>query len=119
VTKGRERAIYHAAQKKRKVDSANVYTPDCRCIAGTPPQGPFLILDLQIRDDIINDVRFQTCGCGPAIACGSMLTVLIIGKSTKDARSLTAKQNIKALDGVPDDKMRRVKSKTAEGCGKS
>jgi NifU-like protein involved in Fe-S cluster formation len=73
-------------------------------MSGTPQHGPFLTLDLQIRDDVITDARFQTYGCGPAIACGSVLTVLIIGRSIAEARSLTAEHLIKALDGLPDDK---------------
>jgi NifU-like protein involved in Fe-S cluster formation len=73
-------------------------------VAGAPNRGPFLILDLLIRGDIISDARFQTYGCGPAIACGSMLTVLIIGRSIAEARSLSAAHLVKALDGLPDDK---------------
>jgi len=78
--------------------------PDSRGVAATPHQGPFLVLDLQIRDDNITDAHFQTYGYGPAIACGSMLTVLIIGRSIAEARSLTAEHLIQALDGLPDEK---------------
>jgi nitrogen fixation NifU-like protein len=61
-------------------------------------------LELQLRDDRIVDARFQSHGCGSAIACGSMLTELIIGRSVAEARDLTSDQLAAALDGIPDDK---------------
>jgi nitrogen fixation NifU-like protein len=85
-------------------NSGRLAAPDRRGVAGNPTSAPFLTLDLQLWDSQIADARFQTYGCGPAIACGSMLTVLIIGRSIAEARSLTAEDLIKALDGLPDDK---------------
>ena len=78
--------------------------PDRVGVAGTPPQGPFMRLELRVRDGIITDARFQTYGCGPAIASGSALTELVIGRPAADARTVTADQLIAALDGIPDDK---------------
>ena len=48
---------------------------------------------------------FQTYGCGPAIACGSLLSEMIIDRSTEDCLKITQKQLIEALDGVPPDKL--------------
>ena len=79
-------------------------TPDRTGMAGVPHQGPFLLLDLHLHDDVITDAAFQAHGCGPAIACGSVLTELIIGRSAAEARSLTAQDLADALDGLPDDK---------------
>ena len=60
---------------------------------------------LKIEDDIIQDVKFETFGCGSAIASSSMATELIKGKSVADAMKLTNKAVAEALDGLPDYKM--------------
>jgi nitrogen fixation NifU-like protein len=79
--------------------------PDATGHAGTPGRGPFLILYLRIEDNRIIAARFQTYGCGPTIACGSMLTELIVGRPTSECLELTTETLIAALDGVPPDKI--------------
>ena len=73
-------------------------------ISGVPHQGPFLRLELCLRQGVITEARFQAHGCGPAIACGSILTELITGRSIEEALDLSPRSIIEALDGVPDDK---------------
>jgi nitrogen fixation NifU-like protein len=60
---------------------------------------------LKIEDDIIKDVKFETFGCGSAIASSSMATELIKGKPVADAMKLTNEAVAEALDGLPDYKM--------------
>ena len=60
---------------------------------------------LKIDDDIISDVKFETFGCGSAIASSSMATELIKGKPLSEAMELTNKAVAEALDGLPDYKM--------------
>jgi nitrogen fixation NifU-like protein len=60
---------------------------------------------LKIEDDIIQDVKFETFGCGSAIASSSMATELIKGKPVSEAMQLTNKAVAEALDGLPDYKM--------------
>ena len=49
--------------------------------------------------------KFQTVGCGPTIACGSMLTELITGRTVAECGEITTDTLITALDGVPPDKL--------------
>ena len=61
---------------------------------------------LKINDDqIIEDVKFQTFGCGSAIASSSMATELIMGKNINEAVELTNKAVIEALGGLPPVKV--------------
>ena len=60
---------------------------------------------LKIDDDVVTDVKFETFGCGSAIASSSMATELIKGKPVSEAMQLTNKAVAEALDGLPDYKM--------------
>ena len=60
---------------------------------------------LKIDADTISDVKFETFGCGSAIASSSMATELIKGKPLSEALALTNKAVAEALDGLPAHKM--------------
>ncbi len=72
---------------------------------GNPVCGDIMKIYLKIRDDVIDDVKFETFGCGSAIASSSMATELIKGKPVSEAMELTNKAVAEALDGLPDYKM--------------
>ena len=73
---------------------------------GNQKCGDIMKIYLKINDnDIIEDVKFQTFGCGAAIATSSMATELIKGKSIKEAMTLTNKAVVEALDGLPPEKI--------------
>jgi nitrogen fixation NifU-like protein len=73
---------------------------------GNPKCGDIMKIYLKINDDeIIEDVKFETFGCGSAIASSSMATELIKGKSIQDAVELTNKAVIEALGGLPPVKV--------------
>lgn len=72
---------------------------------GNAKCGDIMKMYLKIEDDIIQDVKFETFGCGSAIASSSMATELIKGKPISEARELTNKAVAEALDGLPDYKM--------------
>ena len=72
---------------------------------GNSKCGDIMKIYLKIEDDIIVDVKFETFGCGSAIASSSMATELIKGKSVSEALVLTNKAVVEALDGLPAHKI--------------
>ena len=72
---------------------------------GNAKCGDIMMIYLKIEHDIIVDVKFETFGCGSAIASSSMATEMIMGKSIHEAMALTNKAVAEALDGLPAHKM--------------
>ena len=72
---------------------------------GNAKCGDIMKIYLKIDNDTISDVKFETFGCGSAIASSSMATELIKGKSVSEAMELTNKAVAEALDGLPPVKM--------------
>ena len=72
---------------------------------GNAKCGDIMKIYLKIENDIIVDVKFETFGCGSAIASSSMATEMIMGKSIHEAMKLTNKAVAEALDGLPLHKM--------------
>ena len=72
---------------------------------GNAKCGDIMKMYLKIENGIIEDVKFETFGCGSAIASSSMATELIKGKPVEEAMQLTNKAVAEALDGLPDYKM--------------
>ena len=67
--------------------------------------GDIMKMYLKIDDNVVSDVKFETFGCGSAIASSSMATELIKGKPLKDVLKLTNKAVTEALDGLPTHKL--------------
>ena len=72
---------------------------------GNAKCGDIMKMYLKIEDDIVQDVKFETFGCGSAIASSSMATELIKGQPVSEVRKLINKAVAEALDGLPDYKM--------------
>lgn len=72
---------------------------------GNAKCGDIMKIYLKIENDVIVDVKFETFGCGSAIASSSMATELIKGKPVSKALELTNKAVAEALDGLPPHKM--------------
>ena len=73
---------------------------------GNAKCGDIMRMYLKIDDNgIITDVKFNTFGCGSAIATSSMATELIKGKSVEEALALSNKAVVEALDGLPTHKI--------------
>ena len=72
---------------------------------GNAKCGDIIKIFIKVDNDIISDVKFQTFGCGSAIASSSMATELIKGKPLSQALELTNKAVAEALDGLPAHKL--------------
>ena len=72
---------------------------------GNAKCGDIMKMYMKIEDDVITDVKFETFGCGSAIASSSMATEMIKGKPVSEAMQLTNAAVAEALDGLPDYKM--------------
>ena len=72
---------------------------------GNAKCGDIMKIYLKIDNEIITDVKFETFGCGSAIASSSMATEMIKGKPVTEALELTNKAVAEALDGLPAHKM--------------
>jgi nitrogen fixation NifU-like protein len=58
---------------------------------------------LRLRGTVIHEATFMTNGCGPSIACGSMITQMIQGRTLDKAGALRPLDLLQALDGLPQD----------------
>ena len=72
---------------------------------GNAKCGDIMKMYLKVEDGIVTDCKFNTFGCGSAIATSSMATELIMGKSLDEAMELSNKAVVEALDGLPTHKL--------------
>jgi nitrogen fixation NifU-like protein len=72
---------------------------------GNPLCGDMMTIYLKIEEEHIKDIKFQTFGCGAAIAVSSMLTEIAKGKSLDEAKQITNKDVANALEGLPKNKL--------------
>jgi len=67
--------------------------------------GDTMEIYLKMNHDIIEDVSFMTDGCGAMIACGSMLTSMVKGKSIEKVKAITDNDLVTALEGLPEENL--------------
>jgi len=72
---------------------------------GNPVCGDLMEIFIKVKDDIIEDIKFKTFGCGSAIATSSMVTELAKGKNIDEALKITRNDVADELDGLPPQKM--------------
>ena len=72
---------------------------------GNAKCGDIMKMYLKIRDNVIQDVKFETFGCGSAIASSYMATEMIKGKTIDEALAVTNRQVVDALGGLPAHKL--------------
>ena len=72
---------------------------------GNAKCGDIMRMYIKVKDDVITDCKFNTFGCGSAIASSSMATEMIKGKPISEALELSNKAVVEALDGLPAHKI--------------
>ena len=82
-----------------------IENPDGVGQVGNAKCGDIMKMYLKIRDNVIQDVKFETFGCGSAIASSSMATEMIKGKTIDEALAVTNRQVVDALGGLPAHKL--------------
>ncbi len=78
--------------------------PDGVGLVGTPGAGPFFLLGLIVAGGRVTAARFECHGCGAFVACGSVLTELVIGREVVACATISQLELTEALDGLPPDK---------------
>ncbi len=91
---------YRNPRNVGKIDNADAIGE-----AGSLACGDALKIYLKIENGIVTDAKFQTFGCGSAVASSSMMTEMIIGKPLEEVKKLTNKDIADALGGLPPEKM--------------
>jgi nitrogen fixation NifU-like protein len=72
---------------------------------GNPVCGDIMELYIKVKDNVIEDIKFKTFGCGAAIATSSMVTEMVKGKTIDEALKISNKAVADALGGLPAIKM--------------
>lgn len=91
---------YRNPKNVGKIDNADAIGE-----AGSITCGDALKLYLKIENGIVTDAKFQTFGCGSAVASSSVLTEMIIGKPIEEVKKITNKDIVEELGGLPPEKM--------------
>jgi nitrogen fixation protein NifU and related proteins len=72
---------------------------------GNPVCGDMMTFYIKVKDDVLEDVKFQTFGCVAAIAVSSIVSEMAKGKNLEEAKKITKKVVAEALGGLPQNKM--------------
>ena len=99
---------YRNPRNVGKIDDA-----DAVGTAGSLTCGDQLKIYLKIKNGIVTDAKFQTFGCGSAVASSSILTEMIIGKPIEEVRKITNKDIADELEGLPPEMTKRKKKLSA------
>jgi nitrogen fixation NifU-like protein len=82
-----------------------IENPDGIGEVGNPACGDIMNFTIRVRDNRIEDVKFQTFGCGAAIAVSSMISEMAKGKTLEEALKITNKDVANELEGLPKNKL--------------
>ena len=72
---------------------------------GNPACGDMMTITIEVKDNVISDIKFKTFGCAAAIATSSMITELVKGLTIEDALKITKDDIVENLGGLPPVKL--------------
>jgi nitrogen fixation NifU-like protein len=84
----------------------SIAEPSGKAIVKSPVDSDTVLITLRIEQDIVQEAKFKCMGCAVAIACSSMATEMVLGKSVEEASQISEQAVAEALGGIPDYKMR-------------
>jgi nitrogen fixation NifU-like protein len=87
------------------LEDESTFPADARGQTGNIKCGDQMLMLLQIKDDVITDVRWKTYGCASAIASTSMLSETIKGMNITDAYNIKPEDLVEKLGGLPEYKI--------------
>jgi len=83
-------------------NAGELLNPDATVQIENPACGDILKLSIRISDGRIAEIRFRAKGCVPAMACASLLTELLVGRTLEDARKLRRAELVLKIGGLPE-----------------
>ena len=87
-------------------NAGSVGNPSGKAIVRSPVDSDTVLITLRIENDMVQDVKFKCVGCAVAIACSSMATEMVLGRSVEEAYLISEQAVAAALGGIPEYKMR-------------
>jgi len=90
---------------KKPRNVGKIENPDGTGEVGNPICGDMMTITLKVKDNRIDDIKFNTFGCGAAIAVSSMVTEMAKGKTLEEALAITKESVAKELGGLPKNKL--------------
>jgi len=97
-----KKVLQHFSNPKNQ---GKIENPDGVGQVGNPVCGDILKIYIKVKDNKIFDIKFETLGCGAAIAVSSMITEMAKGKSMAQAEKISRDDIAEELDGLPPVKM--------------
>lgn len=108
-TSTKELVVYSEKVRQHYANPRNVgsvESPSGKAMVRSPIDSDTVLITLWIEDGVVRDVKFKCMGCAVAIACSSMATEMVLGKSVEEASQIREQDVADALGGIPDYKMR-------------
>jgi len=84
----------------------SIAEPSGKAVVKSPVDSDTVLITLRIGQGVVQEAKFKCMGCAVAIACSSMATEMVLGKSVEEASQISEQAVAEALGGIPDYKMR-------------
>ncbi|MGC2398360.1 MAG: iron-sulfur cluster assembly scaffold protein [Acidobacteriaceae bacterium] len=109
MMQGRGYALYSELVRDHYSNPRNVgrvAEPSGEALVKSPLDSDTVLVTLRIEHNLVTDAKFKCMGCAVAIACSSMATEMVQGKTVEEAYAVTEQKVAEALGGIPEYKMR-------------